>query len=159
MNFGTGQYPFYQNYNYNNGFPSPNLSPNLNVNLSPQSQSPLQQPIFMATVVSNIAEVNSTPADATGKPLFFYNKSKEEIYIKQYDNTGSAPIKTYKLITDNENAKDEISNKQERVIDSKAIDVLYKKIDNLSELLQEKLQENIREIEVKDKEKGSKNGK
>lgn len=87
-----------------------------------------QQPIFTATVVSNIAEVNSTPADATGKPSFFYNKSKEEIYIKQYDNTGSAPIRTYKL------AKDEKQEKSENL----ELKELVSKIDKLNNLLSQK---------------------
>ena len=57
---------------------------------------------FNTTYVSDIAEAIATKPDVTGKPLFFYNKLNEEIYIKQYDNTGSAPIKTYKLVIQKE---------------------------------------------------------
>ena len=59
--------------------------------------TPIQTPTFQTTFVSDIAEAIATKPDVTGKPLFFYNKSAEEIYVKQYDSTGSAPVKTYKL--------------------------------------------------------------
>lgn len=52
--------------------------------------------------VSDIAEAIATKPDLTGKPLFFYNKANEEIYLKQYDNTGAAPVKTYKLVIQKE---------------------------------------------------------
>ena len=47
--------------------------------------------------VTNIEEAKATPADMLGNPLFFYNKSKNEIYIKQTDATGAAPIREYEL--------------------------------------------------------------
>lgn len=48
--------------------------------------------------VSNVAEAVATKPDVNGRPTFFYNKADEEFYIKQYDNTGAAPIRTYKLV-------------------------------------------------------------
>ena len=50
--------------------------------------------------VTNIEEAKATPADMLGNPLFFYNKSKNEIYIKQTDATGAAPIREYELKKD-----------------------------------------------------------
>ena len=60
-----------------------------------------QPSVLNGNYVSNIAEAIATKPDVTGKPLFFYNKAEEEIYVKQYDNTGNAPIKTYKLVVEN----------------------------------------------------------
>ena len=77
-------YSGYNNYGYNIPQPQPNYFN------QPQN--------FNATFVSDIAEAVATKPDVTGKPLFFYNKASEEVYIKQYDNTGNAPVKTYKLI-------------------------------------------------------------
>ena len=78
MNYGYGYTPQYQNL-YN------------------QPQQPLS---FTTTFVSDIAEAIATKPDVTGKPLFFYNKSAEEIYLKQYDNMGTAPVKIYKLVVE-----------------------------------------------------------
>lgn len=47
--------------------------------------------------VTNIEEAKATPADMLGNPIFFYNKSKNEVYIKQTDSTGAAPIREYEL--------------------------------------------------------------
>jgi len=77
-------------YGYNNG-----LQP------QPQYFNNTQQQGFSTIFVSDIAEAIATKPDLTGKPLFFYNKANEEIYIKQYDNTGLAPVRTYKLALEN----------------------------------------------------------
>lgn len=47
--------------------------------------------------VSNIDEANATPADLLGNPLFFFNKATKEIYMKQLDQTGAAPLLTFIL--------------------------------------------------------------
>ena len=58
-----------------------------------------QQQVFYKTMpVSSIDEVKSTPADFSGNPIFFFNKARAEVYMKQYDNTGNAPITTFKLV-------------------------------------------------------------
>ena len=82
--------------NYNNNY---NPTPWLNSQASFQ-QYGTQVPSFTTTFVSDIAEAIATKPDVTGKPLFFYNKANEEIYLKQYDNTGIAPVKTYKLVVE-----------------------------------------------------------
>ena len=74
-------------------------------NLQPQPNYFNQQQNFNTTFVSDITEAIATKPDVTGKPLFFYNKANEEIYIKQYDNTGAAPIKIYKLVIQKEEAQ------------------------------------------------------
>lgn len=75
---------------------SPYYNPQMNFN---QPQQFTQQSLS-TTLVSDIAEAIATKPDLTGKPMFFYNKANEEIYLKQYDSTGSAPIKTYKLVVE-----------------------------------------------------------
>ena len=78
--------------NYTNPYGNPYYNNNAQFNaLQTQPQPSI---IF----VSNIAEVNATKPDVMGKPLFFYNKADEEVYLKLYDNTGNAPVKTYKLV-------------------------------------------------------------
>lgn len=85
--------------NYGGGY-----NPNTWMNTQPSyqqfgtQQNQMQTPMFATTFVSDIAEAVATKPDVTGKPLFFYNKSQEEIYVKQYDNSGAAPVKTYKLV-------------------------------------------------------------
>ena len=166
MNYGYG-------YGYNNlygglglGFGMPpvmnnNVGNNNSNNNLPTSQNQAQlsqnPPIFLATVVSNIAEVNSTPADATGKPLFFYNKSQNEIYIKQYDSDGSAPIRTFRLVEANE-----ADSKSSVGVDTDKLDTLNNKIDKMQNYLQklaEKTQEKVEEIEEENTKKVNKNAK
>lgn len=47
--------------------------------------------------VSNIEEANATPAELSGGPLFFFNRATKEIYMKQLDQTGAAPLITFVL--------------------------------------------------------------
>lgn len=104
----------YANPYYNNGTQFNNL----------QLQSQTQPSVIF---VSNVAEVNATKPDITGKPLFFYNKAEEEIYIKQYDNMGLAPLKTYKLVIG------ESVSTSNPIIDS--IKGLNDKLDDIKKLL------------------------
>lgn len=98
------------NYGYNN------------YGYTPQYQVPTD---FTTTFVSDIAEAIATKPDVTGKPLFFYNKANEEIYLKQYDNTGVAPIKTYKLVIaetqPNESVLDYIKTLDHKISDIKKL--------------------------------------
>lgn len=112
------------NYGYGYGYtPQNSYTPQFQ-NLFNQST---QAPTFTIIFVSNIAEAIATKPDVTGKPLFFYNKSEEEFYIKQYDNIGLAPLKTYKLVVENNEA---VSNP---VLDS--IKILDNKITDIKKLL------------------------
>lgn len=68
-----------------------------------QSYNVPQQPYVnngRIVFVTNIEEAKATPADMLGNPIFFYNKSKNEIYIKQTDATGAAPIREYEQKTE-----------------------------------------------------------
>jgi len=109
--------------NYNNGFGNPYYNPQIN-GIQNQFSTPQS---FSTIFVSNIAEAIATKPDVTGKPLFFYNKADEEIYIKQYDNTGAAPVKTYKLVVEN------IEPQQNPILDS--IKSLDNKINDIKKLL------------------------
>jgi len=82
--------------NYANGY-NPNAWLNTQTNYQQYTNPALS---LTTTFVSDIAEAIATKPDVTGKPLFFYNKSAEEIYVKQYDNTGAAPVRTYKLVVE-----------------------------------------------------------
>lgn len=75
------------------------------------------------TFVSDIAEAIATKPDVTGKPLFFYNKANEEIYLKQYDNTGAAPIKTYKLVITKEETQTNSYLESFKLLDHKLDDI------------------------------------
>ena len=98
-----------------NSFQQPQYQNFMQQNIQPQS--------FSTTFVSNIAEAIATKPDVTGKPLFFYNKAEEEIYMKQYDNTGNAPVKTYKLtIANNENVSNPIIDNL-KLLDEKLNDI------------------------------------
>lgn len=46
--------------------------------------------------VSNIMEANATPVNDL-EPVFFFNRAENVIYKKQIDNTGAAPIQTFKM--------------------------------------------------------------
>lgn len=47
--------------------------------------------------VSNLDEANATPADLSGNPVFFFNRASREVYMKQLDQTGAAPLITFIL--------------------------------------------------------------
>ena len=109
--------------NYTNGYGyNPYSTPQFN-----GLQNQYQQPQSTIMFVSNVAEAIATKPDVTGKPLFFYNKADEEVYIKQYDNTGAAPVKTYKLVIENIEPQDNpIAN---------SIKGLNQKLDDIKKLL------------------------
>lgn len=90
----------------------------------PQYTNFMQQPTgFNTNFVSDIAEAIATKPDVTGKPLFFYNKASEEIYIKQYDSTGAAPVKTYKLAIETQENKPNQLEEGFKSLDSKLDDI------------------------------------
>lgn len=71
-------------------------------NYTPQQQSistqpPILQPMSKVVPVSNKDEANAYQVDLIyGQPTFFYNKSKNEIYVKKFDvQNGNAIFKTY----------------------------------------------------------------
>ena len=116
--------------NFNNGYGyNPYYTPNTQYGtFQPQTQNSI---IF----VSNVAEANTTKPDITGKPLFFYNKADEEFYIKQYDNVGLAPLKTYKLVVE------KVEPQSNPIVDS--IKGLNDKLDDIKKLLTPEIIEEV----------------
>ena len=62
-----------------------------------QTQSPQQTVLGRVIPVSAKEEATATPVDVvTGQPTFFYNKAKNEFYVKQCDvPTGTPIFKTF----------------------------------------------------------------
>lgn len=91
-----------QNFNGYNGF-------------NPYNSYPGYQPPRMNGLkiipVSNIMEANATPVNDL-EPIFFYNRAENLIYKKQIDNTGAAPIQTFKLdISEDRNKENPLETK------------------------------------------------
>lgn len=89
---GYGYFPYYSQYpNY---FANA-LNQNYNNQFAAQQQQALQNPIKVI-LVSNEDEAKATPADSSGNPTFFYNKSMNKIYLKQINpQTGAAPLQIF----------------------------------------------------------------
>lgn len=103
-------------------------------------QQTQQSVSFPAIYVSDKAEVNSTPADQSGNPKYFHNRLKNEIYVKQYDSSGAAPIKTYRLVADdllNENELTGINNlyKEDFKAFHERLDEINTKFENLNNII------------------------
>lgn len=134
MNF-TGGY----NYNQYNPYLTPQQRLNQLETQYPQfsQNTPQQQPTtgFKTIPVSNADEANATQADLSGNPIFFFNRAKGEIYLKQLNlQDGSAIFQTFKLAqvpTINENAVQSItlSEKQYKALNDK-LDALYSMFAN-----------------------------
>ena len=64
-----------------------------------QMQMPMQQTYFKMIAVTNEQEANATPVDImNGTPTFFYNKSSNEIYMKQSLPNGTANFVKFGLL-------------------------------------------------------------
>lgn len=59
---------------------------------------------YRTVQVSNIDEANATPVDSSGT-IFFYNRSQNEVYLKQIDASGSAPLQKFVLASTVANEK------------------------------------------------------
>ena len=122
-----------------------------------QQQITTQPPILQQSKVvpvSNIDEANAYQVDLIyGLPTFFYNKSKNEIYIKQFDTkSGSAIFKTYGEIPSENTPKIE----EQPSINVNPYEEEFKRlnegIDSLHRMLarlQENKQEEVIEVEPK----------
>lgn len=67
-------------------------------NQQTQQAMQIQSNGYKVFPVTNRAEANSTPADMSGAPIFFYNKAENEVLMKQFDTaTGMASLKVFKL--------------------------------------------------------------
>ena len=63
-------------------------------NYTQSQMQPQPQPQgFRVIPVANIEEANATPVDTIGDtPSFFFNRAKNEIYLKQYNSQTGLPI-------------------------------------------------------------------
>lgn len=122
---------------YNSPYIDPQLQLNQLASRYPQyfNQSGYNQPTPQyqnngkVVFVTNIEEAKATPADMMGNPLFFYNKSKNEIYIKQTDATGAAPIREYELKKD-QSVSEEVSPLEIRLQEiQKQLDEINNKLE------------------------------
>lgn len=93
-----------------------------------QTQQNVQ--VFPAMYVSSKNEVESIRPDQNNNPMYFHNRGLKEIYLKQYDDTGAAPIKTFRLV-------DEEEQKAEQNIYETGFNLLNSKIDGILTLLQQ----------------------
>lgn len=86
---------FNANYGYN--LPQQRLMNYEQQYIQPQMQ--MQQPYFKMIAVTNEQEANATPVDImNGTPTFFYNKSSNEIYMKQSQPNGTANFVKFGLL-------------------------------------------------------------
>ena len=67
-----------------------------NYGYNPYLQTQMRLTSLKILPVSNIMEANSTPVESFD-PMFFYNRAENVIYMKQLNQTGAAPIQTFKL--------------------------------------------------------------
>ena len=80
----------------NYGYVNPMMTPQQRLAQMEQQFPQFAQPMptsqgFKVVPVTNIEEANASQVDLQGNPVFFYNKGKNEIYLKQFNiNTGLA---------------------------------------------------------------------
>lgn len=90
------------NYAFQNPYMNPQARLEQLINQYPQyfnqgiQQGITPQQGYRTVLVSNIDEANATPVDSSGT-IFFYNRSQNEVYLKQIDATGSAPLQKFIL--------------------------------------------------------------
>lgn len=148
MNF-TGGY----NYNQYNPYLTPQQRLNQLEAQYPQfTQNPMPQQNtgFKTIPVSNADEANATQADLSGNPIFFFNKAKGEIYLKQLNlQDGSAIFQTFKLTATpavNENTPQGVilSERQYKALNDK-LDALYSMLANKEpEPLKKEVRSNVK---------------
>lgn len=87
-------------------------------------QSIAPQQGYRTILVSNIDEANATPVDSSGT-IFFYNRSQNEVYLKQIDASGSAPLQKFVL------ASTVVAEKPTKVSYDKDFKTINEKLDEL----------------------------
>lgn len=91
-----------------------------------QQYPQFSQPIgFKVVPVANIEEANASQVDLNGNPVFFYNKGKNEIYVKQFNlQTGLADFYTFSKVEATEEVPQIVTKEDVKLINEK-IDGLY----------------------------------
>lgn len=122
LNYGFSGY-------YNPYLPQPQQATQIPQPQQVQTQQNTSTQIFPALYVSSKNEVEGIRPDQNNNPMYFHNRAAKEIYLKQYDSTGAAPILTFKLVEKEEKEEDFTQAK---------INSLELKIDKLLNLFEEK---------------------
>ena len=121
-------YGYYNPY-YPQGITQPQPPQTVNNTVAQHAQTQNNMQIFPAMYVSSKNEVESIRPDQNNNPMYFHNRGRNEIYLKQYDKTGAAPIKTFRIVNDEE-------EKTEQNIYETGFNVLNSKIDGILNILQ-----------------------
>ncbi len=153
--------PYYQNWGYPSHFVNAMQQQYNTPQQTQQVQQQTQQVVNAVIPVSAKEEATATPIDLiNGTPTFFYNKGKNEIYLKQFDvKTGAAVLKTFIQLEGD--SMPEKASKIDLDIDTYKKDINYLKsgIDSLHKMLAENDYEEEEEEEeevIKPKKKGNK---
>lgn len=103
----------------------------------PQYAQPQVQPQgYRTMLVSNIEEANASQVSTDGQPAFYYNKGKNEIYLKQFDiNTGGAIFQRFSLVKMPVN---EGNIENDKNVYFERLDAIESKLDMLASLFEEK---------------------
>lgn len=125
-----------QNYpmtNYYGSVPQNTTYPPINNRFS------RNQGYVIVNLVSNIKEAEAAQPDPLGNPTFFYNMAQNELYMKQFNNMGAAPLYIYKCsgeYTPQEAATPIIMDYDKR------FNELNGKIDNVAAMISQNMQPN-----------------
>ena len=113
-------------YNYFN----PMMTPQQRLYQMEQQYPQFNQPIgFKVVPVANIEEANASQVDLNGNPVFFYNKGKNEIYVKQFNlQTGLADFYTF--------SKVEATAEAPQIVTKDDVKLINEKIDGLYSILE-----------------------
>lgn len=143
--------------NYYGGVPQNSVYQPLNNRFS------RNQGYVIVYLVSSIKEAEAAQPDQSGNPTFFYNMAQNELYMKQFDNIGRAPLYIYKCSGEYkpQDAESPI------IMDyDKRFNELNGKIDNVAAMISQNMQyppqqqENIPQIQpVKQMQQGGRNAK
>ena len=123
-----GYYPYYFTNNWQNY-----------TNQLQQQQATQQHPIRVI-LVSNEEEAKATPADQSGNPIIFLNKSLNKIYLKQLNpQTQAAPLQVFsaEIINDNNEVLNPYQKDFNTIIEG--INGLYRRIDPLIQQAQQSI--------------------
>jgi hypothetical protein len=114
------------NYSYFN----PMMTPQQRAIQMEQQLAQYNQPVgFKVVPVTNIEEANASQVDLNGNPVFFFNKGKNEIYLKQFNlQTGLADFYTFSRV--------ELATEAPQIATKEDFKVINEKLDGLYSILE-----------------------
>ena len=114
----------------NYGYFNPMMSPQQRLTQLEQQYPQFSQPIgFKVVPVANVEEANASQIDLNGNPVFFYNKGKNEIYVKQFNvQTGLADFYTFSRMETVTETPQIVTKDDFKIINEK-LDGLYSILD------------------------------